>query len=372
MMNDRQKIRYAVVGLGWFAQDAALPAFTAAENSELVALVSGDRRKLVELGKMYQLEHTYLYEEYDELLASGNIDAVYIALPNHLHCEYTVRAARAGIHVLCEKPMAVTAAECREMMAAAAEHHVKLAIAYRLHLEPANLAAVEVLNSGQIGEPRIFNSLFTQQTIANNIRLQQEAGGGTLEDIGIYCINAARYLFQAEPTQVFATAASKADPRFAEVAEMTSVVMHFPEDRLATFTCSFGTAPVSQYQVLGTNGNLLVEPAYTSQGEISHTVTVNGEKQHHNYGSHGQLAALFGYFAHCILHDLEPEPSGAEGLIDIQIIQALHESIETGRSIALDGCGGRDRRPTISQQIERPPIPQQPEMIHAKAPFDRP
>jgi predicted dehydrogenase len=371
-MNDRQKIRYAVVGLGWFAQDAALPAFPAAENSQLVALVSGDRQKLAELGKMYQIEQTYLYEQYDELLASGTIDAVYIALPNHLHCEYTVRAAKAGIHVLCEKPMAVTEAECREMIAAAADNRVKLAIAYRLHLEPANLAAVEVLKSGQIGEPRIFNSLFTQQTIADNIRLKRETGGGTIEDIGIYCINAARYLFQAEPTQVLATAASQPDPRFAEIAEMTSVVMHFPGDRLATFTCSFGTAPVSQYQVLGTKGNLLVEPAYTSQGEIAHTITIQGTQQHHNYGSHGQLAALFVYFSDCILHNLEPEPSGAEGLIDIQIIEALHQSIETGRSIALDGFAGKDRRPSIAQKIERPPIPQQPEMIQATAPFERP
>jgi predicted dehydrogenase len=371
-MDDRQKIRYAVVGLGWFAQDAALPAFTEAENSELVALVSADRTKLAELGKMYQIEHTYLYEQYDELLASGNIDAVYIALPNHLHCEYTVRAAKAGIHVLCEKPMAVTEAECREMIAAAADNRVKLAIAYRLHLEPANLAAVEVLQSGQIGELRIFDSLFTQQTIANNIRLQHSTGGGTLEDIGIYCINAARYLFQAEPTQVFATTASKGDPRFAEVAEMTSVVMHFPGDRLATFTCSFGTAPVSKYQVLGTTGNLLVEPAYTSQGEISHTVTVRGEQQHHNYGSHGQLAALFVYFSDCILHNLEPETSGAEGLIDIQIIQALHQSIETSQPIDLNGLNGNERRPTAAQRIERPPIPQQPEVIHATAPFERP
>ena len=120
-MNDNQKIRYAVVGLGWFAQDAALPAFIHAENSELVALVSGDRIKLEELGKMYKIEHTYLYEEYDDLLNSGKIDAVYIALPNHLHCDYTVRAARAGIHVLCEKPMAVTVDECQAMIEAAAD-----------------------------------------------------------------------------------------------------------------------------------------------------------------------------------------------------------------------------------------------------------
>lgn len=369
-MNDNQKIRYAVVGLGWFAQDAALPAFTNAENSELVALVSSDLIKLAELGKMYDVQHIYTYEKYDELLNSGQIDAVYIALPNHLHCDYTVRAARAGIHVLCEKPMAVTEAECHRMIEAASEHKIKLMIAYRLHLETANLKAVEVLKSGQIGEPRIFNSIFTQQTIGANIRLQQDTGGGTLDDIGIYCINAARYLFQAEPTAVFATTASNGEQRFAEVAEMTSAILHFPGNRLATFTCSFGAAPVSTYQVLGTKGNLLVSPAYTSQGEIEHTLLIEGKTQQSNFGSHGQLAAVFVYFSDCILQNHEPEPSGEEGLIDIQIIRALYDSISTGRTIQLDRCDRHPQRPTSDQIIERPPISQQPNIVRAKAPFN--
>jgi predicted dehydrogenase len=371
-MNDNQKIRYAVVGLGWFAQDAALPAFTHAENSELVALVSGDLVKLTELSKMYNIQHTYAYEKYDELLNSGKIDAVYIALPNHLHCDYTVRAARAGIHVLCEKPMAVTEDECQIMIKAASDHKIKLMIAYRLHLETANLKAVEVLNSGQIGEPRIFNSIFTQQTIADNIRLHQDLGGGTLDDIGIYCINAARYLFQAEPTAVFATTASNGEQRFAEVAEMTSVIMHFPADRLATFTCSFGAAPVSTYQVLGTNGNLLVSPAYTSQGAIEHTLTIDGKTQQWNFGSHGQLAAVFVYFSDCILQNQEPEPSGAEGLIDVQIIRALYDSISTGRMIEFDRSEHRQQRPNSTQIIERPPISQQPDIVRANPPFYKP
>ena len=370
-MNGRQKIRYAVVGLGWFAQDAALPAFIHAENSELVALVSGDRIKLEELSKMYNVQHTYTYAEYDDLLNSGKIDAVYIALPNHLHCDYTIRAARAGIHVLCEKPMAVTVDECQAMIEAASDHQIKLMIAYRLHLETANLAAVEVLRSGQIGEPRIFNSLFTQQTVAGTIRLQQSTGGGTLEDIGIYCINAARYLFQAEPTVVYATSASDSEQRFAEVAEMTSVVMHFPQDRLATFTCSFGAAPVSIYQVLGTKGDLRVTPAYTSQGAIEHYLTIEGKTQQHSFGSHGQLAAVFVYFSDCILHDREPEPSGMEGAIDVQIIRALYESIATNRSIRLTEVQSRHQRPNPAQIIELPPIPQQPKMVRVDAPFHK-
>ena len=364
-----RKIRYAVVGLGWFAQAAALPAFANAENSELVALVSGDPTKRTEVAKKYGIEDTYTYAQYDELLASGTIDAVYIALPNHMHCEYTVRAAQAGIHVLCEKPMAVTVAECKQMIAAAKENQIKLMIAYRLHLDAANMEAVEIVKSGQIGEPRFFNSIFAQQTEQNNSRMKAESGGGTLEDIGIYCVNAARYIFQAEPISVFATSASKDEERFQEVAEMTSAILRFPGDRLATFTCSFGAAKISSYQVMGTTGNLHVEPAYAVEAHIKHVLSIDDKgKQERSFEPRDQLTAVFVYFSDCILDDKEPEPSGQEGLIDIQIIRALAESIETGGFVAIEGIERPHLRPTAAQTIERPPVKDRPELIHVADP----
>ncbi|WP_427159921.1 Gfo/Idh/MocA family protein [Aliinostoc sp. HNIBRCY26] len=364
--SDRQ-IRYAVVGLGWFAQEAALPAFAHSENSKLVALVSDDPEKLEELSQKYGVDHTYSYEEYEDCLASDEIDAVYIALPNHLHCEYTVRAANQAIHVLCEKPMAVTEQECEAMIKAANDNGVKLMIAYRLHLEPANLEAVEIINSQQIGEARAFNSVFTQQVEQGNIRLRDITGGGTLYDIGIYCINAARYLFQDEPTEVFAVAATKGEQRFSEVEEMTSVILRFPNERLATFTCSFGGAKVSNYQVVGTQGDLFVESAYTWQGEIKHYLTIEGQTQERNFPRHDQLAAEFTYFSDCILSDQEPEPNGIEGLIDVRIIQALYQSITTGQSVKIPTLE-RDQRPTSDQSIERPPVKEKPDLIHAASP----
>lgn len=360
-----RKIRYAVVGLGWFAQTAAMPSFEHAENSELVALVSDDPAKREELGKQYNIQRTYSYEQYEDCLRSGEVDAVYIALPNHLHCEYTVRAAKAGIHVLCEKPMAVTPDECRIMIQSAKDNQVKLMIAYRLHLEAANLQAVETVQSGDLGELRIFNSMFTQQTEGGNIRVRKETGGGTISDIGIYCINAARYLFQDEPIEVFATSANNGEERFSEVDEMTTAIMRFPSDRLATFTCSFGASKVSNYQVVGTKGDLRVDPAYSADSEIKHTLTVEGEKQEQSFEPHDQLAAEFIYFSDCILQDKEPEPSGEEGLIDVQIICALEDSIKTGNFVQLDNLK-RDRRPTAAQVIERPPLEKQPEVIHAQ------
>ena len=144
-------IRYAVVGLGHIAQVAVIPAFAQARrNSRLVAVVSGDRTKRREIARRYRLDHAFSYDEYDECLRQ--VDAVYIALPNSMHAEYTIRAARAGVHVLCEKPMAVTVDECRQMIAACRRARVKLMIAYRLHFEALNLAAIDLARRGDLGD----------------------------------------------------------------------------------------------------------------------------------------------------------------------------------------------------------------------------
>lgn len=353
---EKHKVRYAVVGLGHIAQVAVLPAFVhAAENSELAALVSDDPTKLRELGKKYGVERTYSYEEYDDCLASGDVDAVYIALPNNLHCEYTVRAARAGVHVLCEKPMAITEKECQRMIRAADKNGVRLMIAYRLHFEEANMHAVDIVQSGKLGEPRLFISGFTQQVKQGDIRLQKKLGGGTLYDIGIYCINAARYLFRDEPTGVFAFSANNGETRFQEVEEMTSAILRFPGDRLASLTCSFGTSDVSYYQVVGTKGVLRVDPAYEYAVALKHQLTLNGKTRERTFSKRDQFAPELLYFSECVLKDQEPEPSGAEGLADVRVIRALYRSTKTGRPVKLSAFK-RIRRPTRAQEIKRPAV----------------
>ena len=364
----KQKVRYAVVGLGWIAQAAILPGFAQAkDNSELVALVSDDPTKLEELSKQYQVKHTYSYEEYDDCLSSGEIDAVFIALPNHLHRDYTVRAANAGIHALCEKPMAVTEEECEEMIHACENNGVKLMIAYRLHFEEANMKAAEIAQSGQIGDVQIFNSVFSQQVEEGNIRVREVTGGGTLDDIGIYCINAARYLFRDEPIEVFAVSANSGETRFSEVETMTSAILRFPNERLATFTCSFGVVPVSTYQIVGTKGDLRLDPAYGFQSALKHQLTIDGETQEQTFEHCDQFAAELLYFSDCVLLSQDPEPSGMEGLIDIRIIRALYRAIETGKPVQLDNLTA-EQRPTEAQTIERPPIKEEPELIHAADP----
>ncbi len=349
-------IRYAVVGLGHIAQAAVLPAFKhATENSRLAALISDDENKREQLANKYKCR-AYSYDQYDECLQSGEIDAVFIALPNHLHCEYTLRAAAAGVHVLCEKPMAVTVAECEQMIAAARKADVRLMIAYRLHFEAANLQAIEIAESGQLGDVRHFDSTFCMQVKGDNVRTDREAGGGALYDIGVYCLNAARYLFRDEPTEVAAFTASKpGDPRFAEIEEMVSAVLRFPGERLATFTCSFGAADVSSYRLCGTEGDLRVEPAYEYVGKLAHHLTIDGKSTKQTFGKRDQFAPELIYFSQCIRAGKEPEPSGEEGLIDVRIIEALYESAARGRPVSLPPIQ-RNQRPGVHQQIDRPPV----------------
>lgn len=365
-VTNSKRIRYAVIGLGWIAQEDVLPAFAHTENSQLVALFSEDPIKREELGKQYGVQ-AYAYEEYDNCLKSGEIDAVYIALPNHLHCDYTVRAAKAGVHVLCEKPMAVTEQECEQMIRACLENNVKLMIAYRLHFDKANMQAVEIVNSGKIGDPRIFNSVFSQKVVEGNVRLEPISnGGGTVYDMGIYCINAARYLFQDEPTEVVAFSASKPEKRFEEADEMTSAILRFPGERLATLTSSFAAAPISTFVVAGTKGDLRMDSAYSYQGELKQQITINNETQEQSFPAGDQFAAEIMYFSDCVITGIDPEPSGEEGLADIRIIRAINQSAQTGQPVQL-GEFKRQHRPTANQIIQRPES-QQPELIHAADP----
>ena len=349
---DSQKIRYAVVGLGHLAQVAVLPAFENAANSELAAIVSGDEKKRRKLGKRYRLEHVHSYDEYERALSE--VDAVYLVLPNHLHREYAVRAAQAGVHVLCEKPMAVTEGDCEAMIEAADANGVKLMIAYRLHFEEANLEAIRLVRSGKLGDPRIFDSAFTQQVADGNIRVTQpvEKGGGPVYDKGVYCINAARYLFQAEPTGVLASSANNGEKRFRVIDEMTSVLMRFPEERLATFTCSFGAADISRYSLIGTKGSLTAEPAYDYSIALKHQLTIGEKTSSRKFPKRDQFAAELIYFSECIRKDKEPEPSGWEGLADVRIVRAIYESARTGRMVELAGLPAK-KKPSMRQEIHR-------------------
>ena len=364
--NRGKVVRYAVVGLGHIAQAAVLPAFAHSKrNSVLAALVSSEDKKLKQLGRRYRVPHACHYDDVDDLFTSGEIDAVYIALPNDMHREFTVRAARAGLHVLCEKPMAVTIRECEEMIRATRAAKVKLMIAYRLHFERANLEAAQFARKGKLGDLRYFSSDFSMQVAPDNIRLERERGGGPLYDIGIYCINAARYCLGEEPLEVWATSTRSSDRRFREVDETVSAAMRFKDERLATFTCSFGAADKSVYSVTGTRGYITLDPAYEYAEGLAYTMKVDGRERKKKFGKSDQFAPELIYFSDCVLEDRDPEPSGEEGLADVRIIEGMLRSIENGRVVPLE-MRQRQRRPSLQQEIRRPAVRREPKLVDVR------
>lgn len=360
----RSIVRYAVVGLGHIAQVAVLPAFANAKrNSRVGALVSDDSAKLRALSDKYRIDGAYSYEEYDTCLEQ--VDAVYIALPNSLHAEYTVRAARAGVHVLCEKPMAVTAGECRRMIEACRVNGVKLMIAYRLHFEEINLKVVDLVRRGRIGTPKFFNSSFSMTVRRNDIRTKKDMGGGTLYDIGVYCINAARYLFRAEPKEVVAVSVNSGTAKLDEIDESTGALLRFEGERVAAFVTSFNATDVASYRIVGTKGQVRVDPAYEYAEGLAYELTVNGKTTRKRIGKRDQFAPELLYFSDCILKDREPEPSGEEGLQDVRIVQALYKSAETGKAVSIPPFQ-RSKRPTGRQRITRPGV-QKPKLVKVQS-----
>ncbi len=328
-------VRYGVVGLGWMAQEAILPAFSNAENATLTALVSGDEKKLRVLGDRYHVDGRFDYDDYESCLEM--VDAVFIALPNHLHRDYAVRACEAGVHVLCEKPMATTETACREMMEAAEAAGVRLMVAYRLHFDPGNLRALDVVRSGSLGDLRYFSAVFNEPVRdVDDIRLQEHTGGGPLFDIGVYCINAARHVFGDEPTEAWCRAHRRNGDRFDEVPATVAAALEFPGERIASFVCSFDAAPVNAYRVLGSDGHLHMDPAFDLNAEYRLRIAAGGEPRVERFPATDQVAPQLHYFSRCLLERRPPEPDGREGLADVRVVRALQRSMSTGEVVPLD------------------------------------
>jgi predicted dehydrogenase len=331
--NAMTKVRYAIVGAGWISQEAFMPAVAQVPNAEMVAIVTGNADAAARLAGFHGIATTCGYDGYDALLASGQVDAVYIALPNSMHADYAIRAARAGVHALVEKPLAITADECRAMIAAADAAGTLLMTAYRLHCEPATVDIIERVRAGQIGDPRVFASVFSFQSGADNHRLLAEHWGGPLQDIGVYCINIARQIFGSQPTHVSAFQSATDDPRFREVAEMVTAEMRFTGDRIATFTASFNAQPNDWYRVMGTEGNLFVEPGY--RFEISPRVQLQrgSETEVLTYPDVDHFGGQIEYFSDCIQRGEKPSCDGADGMADVVIMRAIEEAAATGRRV---------------------------------------
>ena len=362
MNQTSKKIRYAVIGAGNIAQVAVLPAFKhATSNSELVAVISGDPEKRLQLSKTYELDLFGDYDDLELIVEQGAIDALYVATPNARHKQYALRAAALGVNILCEKPLATTVADCEEVARACSSAGVKLMVAYRLHFEEANLRAQELVKFGKIGDPRVFESVFSHVVRPGDIRQRPDLGGGAVYDLGVYCINAARNLFRDEPVLVFATAQFRNG-----VDDTTTAILRFPHDRVAHFTVSNSTAAVSSYRIAGTNGDLRVEPAYEYFDKLEHYLTVDGKTSHETFAKRDQFAPELEYFSSCILENREPEPNAEEAIDDLRVVEAILQSASTGKPVPLEPRQ-RARRPSMGQESQKPAVGKE-HPIHAPSP----
>lgn len=333
-----KKVRYAVVGAGWISQEAFMPAIAQTGNSEITAIVSGSADVARKLADFHGVPHIFTYDQYDKMLAADLVDAVYIALPNSMHADYAIRAAKAGKHALVEKPLAVDEAESRAMMAAAEENGTYLMTAYRLHNEPGTLDVLARIKAGEIGDPRIFSSIFSVRLDGSNHRLLARHWGGPLQDIGVYCLNAMRHVFGAEPTEVTAVAShGDNNPLFDEVPESISATLRFPGGRIGQFIVSFGADGADSYTVSGTEGTMTLSPAFKFQGATGLEITKGDETRRIDYPRTDHFAGQAAYLSDCILSGQPPRLTGSEGLADVVIMRAIEHATETGQAQRIAG-----------------------------------
>jgi len=330
-------IRYAVVGAGWISQEAFMPAVALTGNSCMQAIVSGSTDAARKLADFHGVPEIVGYEGYDALVASDRIDAVYIALPNSMHADYTIRALRAGKHVMVEKPLATTLQEGEAMVAAARASGALLMTAYRLHNEPGTHGMIEAVRSGRIGEPVYFASTFGFQSQLGNHRLKAGHWGGALPDVGVYCLNAARHVFAAEPIAVQAMASRPSDdPRFAEIDAGLAVTLKFPGERLAQFFCSFGAGTSESIRIIGSTGELILDPAFKFDSALRMTVRADGKESTTQFEQVDHFAGQIAYFSDCIASGTQPEADGGEGLADMRALLAIDEAAQSGDTVRLE------------------------------------
>ena len=334
-----KQVGFALVGLGNLAINQLMPAFAKSRLAKLVAFVSGRPEKARQLAQLYNVDakNIYSYDDYERIADNPAIDVIYVVLPNSMHAEYTIRALKAGKHVLCEKPMANTPEDCERMIAAAKAANRKLMVGYRVRYEPFNQALIayarETADAGptrliladagfNIGDPKQW-------------RLRKQmAGGGSLMDIGIYALNAARYLSGEEPVAVNAMMHSTPnDPRFAEVEENITFQLRFPSGILANCASSYGGG-VNRHRVIKPRGAAELEPASSYTG-LRMRVFRGGAIEERNLPQRDHFAAEMDHFADCILKNTEPLTPGEEGLKDLKVIAAIYEAARTGRTVML-------------------------------------
>ncbi len=322
-----KKIRWGVISTANIGRWAVLPAIQASQNGLLVAVASRDLEKARAFASDSQIPQAY--GSYEALLEAEDIDAVYIPLPNSLHREWTIKAALAGKHVLCEKPLALNAQECQEMDAAAQEHGVKLMEAFMYRFHPRTEKVLEMVRSGVVGELRLIHSAFTfRVTRPENIRLNPALGGGALMDVGSYCVNISRTAAGCEPVEVQAVARWGA----SGVDEQLLGTLRFPTGALAQFDCALSLERREDYLLAGTEAFLSVPAAFLPGKEAAKIREVRGrsEVKEHTLDGIDEYQLMVEHFSDCVLNDQPLRYPAGEAAANMRVIDALYRSAHSG------------------------------------------
>ena len=339
-MASSKRVGYAVVGLGSIAEISVLPAFRNSKNSKLVALVSHDLARAKQLGSKFGVKDCFSYDNYDQCLAHPEVEAVFVASVNGAHAEQTLRAAAAGKHVLCEKPLANTVEDCRHMVEACKANQVYLMTAYRKYFEPGSVALKKLITSGKLGRLRHMFSTYTEIVDPNKAQAWQlnrkMAGGGSLMDLGVYCVNTMRWLAGTSPIEATAHSWTEDPHRFSEVEDNIAFRLTHPDGLVCQGTSSFSAVAASFVQVHGEKGWAALNPAFAFEEERRLFGKIQGQWFEQTFKVIDEFALELDGFADCIRHRRNPEPDGLEGLLDIATIQAIYQSAQKNRTVRIE------------------------------------
>jgi predicted dehydrogenase len=345
-----ERVGVAFVGLGNLTVAQLLPAVARTKRCRVAALVSGSPEKAQRLARAYGVapKSVYSYADFDRIRDDAGVDVVYVVLPNSMHEEFTVRAAQAGKHVLCEKPMATSPAECERMIAACERAGRKLMVAYRIQYEPNNRRIRTMLREAAYGRAKLIEAVNTQnQGDPTQWRLERAlAGGGSLPDLGLYCLNTIRALTGYEPVEVSASIFSTpGDPRFREVEENVAFRLRFADGLLANCMTGYGVHESRRYRVYAETGWYGLDPAFSYTGLRMETSHAEGDVERletPKIEEKNQFALEMDHFARCVKENRKPHTPGEEGLQDHRIMAAIYESAREGRPVKLQAPAGRD------------------------------
>ena len=340
-MASSKRVGYAVVGLGFISETSVLPAFRHSKKCKLVALVSHDPKRAKHLGKKFGVDakDCFGFENYDQCLNHPEVDAVFVASINGEHAEQTVRAAAAGKHVLCEKPLGNTVEECRRMVDACRENNVRLMTAYRKYFEPGSVALKKLITTGKLGRLRHMFSTYTEIVDPNKVRWQLNrrlAGGGSLIDIGVYCVNTMRWLAGTNPTEASAHSWTDDPKRFAEVEDSIAFRLTHPEGLVCQGTSSYSSRAASFVQVHGDKGWAALNPAFAFEEERRLFGKIQGRWFEQKFKVMDEFVLELDHFADCIRRGHDPKSDGMEGLRDVATIEAIYRSARENRTVVID------------------------------------